>query len=59
MSSTMLRRVFWPVTAARGRSTPGWIVGWMNSDNDYFVFAILNEESIKVLKGVSNGLMID
>jgi beta-lactamase class D len=50
MSSTALRRVFWPLTAARDRSSPGWIVGWMNSDNDYFVFAILNEESIKVNK---------
>lgn len=52
MSSTTLRRVFWPVTAARGRNAPGWIVGWMNSDNDYFVFAILDEESIKVQKQV-------
>jgi beta-lactamase class D len=50
MSSTALRRVFWPLTAAKDRSSPGWIVGWMNSDNDYFVFAILNEESIKVNK---------
>lgn len=59
MSSTKLRRVFWPVTAARGRNAPGWIVGWMNSDNDYFVFAILNEESIKVQKAVLTELMID
>ena len=50
MSSASLKRVFWPVNAARGRNSPGWVVGWMNSSNDYFVFAVLNEESVKVPK---------
>jgi len=36
------------VNATKGRDTPGWVVGWMNSTNDYFVFAILDEESVKV-----------
>ena len=43
-----LRRVFWPVNATEGRTCPGWVVGWKNSPNDYFVFAVLNEDSVKV-----------
>jgi beta-lactamase class D len=48
MGSPELRRLFWPVNAAKGRISPGWIVGWKNSENDFFVFAVLNEESVKV-----------
>ena len=33
----------------REESTPGWVVGWMNSNCDYFVFAVLEEESVKVV----------
>jgi len=46
--SMSLRRIFWPVNSTKGRDTPGWVVGWMNSANDYFVFAVLDEESVKV-----------
>jgi hypothetical protein len=49
MTSTALRRIFWPINAAKGRTTPGWVVGWPNSDCDYFVFAVLDEESVKVV----------
>jgi hypothetical protein len=48
MSPTTLQRVFWPLYATKGRNAPGWIAGWMNSENDFFVFAILGEESVKV-----------
>jgi len=50
MSPAILQRIFWPVYATRGRNAPGWIAGWMNSENDYFVFAILSEESVKVTR---------
>lgn len=56
MSSLCLRRVFWPINAAKGRDAPGWVIGWMNSNNDYFVFAILNEESVKVILSLNLGL---
>jgi len=36
------------LNCAKGRDTPGWVVGWMNSGTDYFVFAVLDEESVKV-----------
>jgi hypothetical protein len=48
MVASAVRRVFWPVNATKGRESAGWVVGWMNSENDYFVFAVLNEDSIKV-----------
>jgi hypothetical protein len=48
MVASTVRRIFWPVNAAKGRESAGWVVGWMNSENDYFVFAVLNEDSIKV-----------
>jgi hypothetical protein len=48
-----LKRVFWPVNATKGRTSPGWVIGWQNSENDYFVFAVLNEESVKVAFSMS------
>jgi hypothetical protein len=53
MSPTTLQRIFWPVYATRGRNAPGWIAGWMNSETDYFVFAVLSEESVKVPRVVT------
>jgi len=53
MSPTVLQRIFWPVYATRGRDAPGWIAGWMNSENDYFVFAVLSQESVKVTPELS------
>ena len=43
-----LRRVYWPVNATKARTSPGWVVGWLNSETDYFVFSVVNEESVKV-----------
>jgi hypothetical protein len=59
MSGTALRRIFWPVNSTKGRDTPGWVVGWMNSANDYFVFAILDEESVKVTSIRPSLLILD
>lgn len=49
MAPLGLKRIYWPVNAARGRDAPGWVVGWLNSENDYFVIAVLPEGSVKVL----------
>ena len=38
------------MNAAKGRHRPGWLVGWLNSENDYFIFTIVNEESVKVVE---------
>ena len=59
MTSTNLRRIFWPINAAKGRVTPGWVVGWMNSNNDYFIFAVLNEKSVKVPLSYYDSLRLD
>jgi len=58
MGPSVLKRIYWPVNAARGRDAPGWVVGWLNSENDYFVFAVLPEGSIKVSSS-EVGLILD
>lgn len=40
-----LMRIFWPLDAPRTESS-GTIVGWKNSDLDFFVIAILEDVEV-------------
>ena len=40
-----LMRVFWPLDTPRSDG-PGVIVGWRNSDSDFFVLAILEHVEV-------------
>jgi len=58
MQST-LRRIYWPINATKGRKSPGWVVGWSNTENDYFVFAVVNAESVKVSSPLALSAYLD
>lgn len=47
LMSDGLLRVFWPYDLPRS-SSPGVIVGWRNSEVDFFVLTVLEDVEVKL-----------
>ena len=47
-----LMRIFWPADIARS-GFPGVIVGWKNSELDFFVVAVLDVADVSTLSSLS------
>ena len=55
LANRRLMRVFWPSDTPRGRT--GVLIGWLNSELDFFVVACLLDVEVRTLARHARGVM--